>query len=98
MLSQLMTNDYSFLSNQKLIDNLQYLDHFNNNYQFKTVTVLPSDAYKYQGNLFGLFKMMNIETSLYVFTMYLNGYNHPVDFDGSKYIFKLAIKPPIPFL
>jgi hypothetical protein len=53
-------------------------------------------AYRYQGNLFGLFREMNIDQSLYLYTMYINGLTSPVEFDGTKYVFDIAIKPPIP--
>ena len=96
MLEQLQVNDYKFPDFVKLNDSLLYLDHIDITYNFNEVGVTPDQALRYRGNLFGLFKEMNIEPSLYVFTMYINGYVSPVDFDGTKVVFKLAIKPLVP--
>lgn len=96
MLEQLQVNNYKFSDYRKLNDNLLYLDYIDITYNFNEVSVAPDVAQRYQGNLFGLFKEMRIDTDLYVFTMYINGYRSPVDFDGNKYTFKLAIKPQVP--
>lgn len=96
MLETYQTNDFSFDSIQQLNDNLQYIDYIDHNYEYKTVNVDPDVAFRYQGNLFGLFKELNIQPHLYVYTMYLNKYNNPVEYDGTKITFVLAIKPPIP--
>lgn len=96
MLEQLQVNDYKFPNYAKLNDNLIYLDHIDITYNFNEVSITPDVALRYRGNLFGLFKEMRIDTNLYVFTMYINGYKSPVDFDGKKYTFKLAIKPLVP--
>lgn len=96
MLENFQTNDYSFESLSQLNDNLQYLDHIDRNYEFKTVTVSPDTAYRYQGNFFGLLSTMNIDPGLYLYTMYINGYKNPRDYAGDKFELKLAIKPPIP--
>lgn len=96
MLEDLQVNDYQFDSLTQMNDNLQYLDYINHNYQFQDTTVDPHLSYKYQGNLFGLFREMGIQPHLFVYTMYLNNYSDPREFDGIKTTFKLAIKPPIP--
>lgn len=96
MLEQLQVNDYKFPNYNKLNDNLLYLDYINTKYNFNEVSISPGTALRYRGNLFGLFDEMRIDTDLYVFTMYINGYKSPVDFDGKKYTFKIAIKPPVP--
>ncbi len=96
MLEQYQVNDYSFNTYQELNDNLLYLDYINKSYEFNLVTVSPDVAYRYQGNLFGLLRELNVSPNLFVYTMYLNGYNNPVDFKGDKYSLKLAIKPNIP--
>ena len=97
MLENLQINDYSFESLSQLNDNLLYLDYITRNYEYKTVSVTPDTAYRYQGNLFGMFRELNIKPDLFVYTMYINGYRSPRDFKGDKLDFKLAIKPPIPF-
>ena len=97
MLESLMVNDYSFTSINEINDNLQYLDYINANYEFKEVTINPDICYRYQGDLFGLFKKLNIAPNLYLYTMYINGFKSPVDFTGTGLVsLKLAIKPPIP--
>lgn len=96
MLEQLYTNTYRFADYNKLNDNLLYLDHIDITYNFNEVGVSPDVALRYRGNLFGLFQHMGIEKDLYVFMMYINGYTSPVDFDGNKFTFKLAIKPLVP--
>lgn len=96
MLEQFIGRDYSFTNFTALNDALQYLDYVDAKYDFDLVNVDPDVAYRYQGNLFGLFAEMGISPSLFLFTMYLNGYNNPVDFAGDRITFKLATKPPIP--
>lgn len=96
MLEQLQVNNYRFSNYVRLNDNLLYLDYIDKKYNFNEVGVSPDLALRYRGNLYGLFKEMRIEPSLYVFTMYINGYTSPVDFDGKRFTFKLATKPLIP--
>lgn len=96
MLESFQVNDYSFDSTTQLNDNLQYLDFIKANYEFTEIAVDPGVAYRYQGNLFGLFRQLNIDAKLFVYTMYLNGYTNPVDYNGERFNFKIAIKPPIP--
>ncbi len=96
MLEQYQVNDYSFSTYQELNDNLLYLDYINRTYEFNIVTVNPGVAYRYQGNFFGLLRELNVTTNLFVYTLYLNGYNNPVDFNGDTYTIKVAIKPSIP--
>ena len=96
MLESLQTNDYAFDSFTQLNDNLLYLDYIDRNYEFKTATVTPDVGYRFQGQLFALFNTLNIEKNLYVYTMYLNGYTSPMNYDGKQLTFKVAIRPPVP--
>lgn len=96
MLETYQVNNYSFETYQELNDNLLYIDYINRNYEFNNLTINPNVAYRYQGNLFGLFREMNVEPHLYVYTMYLNGYTNPVEYRGDRYSLKLAIRPKIP--
>lgn len=96
MLEQLQVNDHKFNDYVNLNDNLIYLDYINIVYNFNDVATTPDLALRYRGNLFGLFKELGISSNLYVYTMYINGYTSPLDFDGTKFEFKLPIKPPIP--
>ena len=96
MLEAFQVNDYSFENTTELNDNLQYIDYIKSNYDFKEIAVDPTISYRYQGNLFGLFRELNISPNLFLYTMYINNYTNPVDFNGEVYTFKLAISPPIP--
>lgn len=66
-----------------------HLDYINNNYEFKNITTDKITSYKYQGNLFALFNVLNIPPEHHVLMAYINGYNNPQDFDGKEVIFKL---------
>lgn len=77
-------------------DNLLYLDYIDENYERAYINTTPDMAYKYQGNLFGLFNELLIRPELYVYTMYMNGYNSPNQYKGDVITFITPIKPPIP--
>lgn len=96
MLETLQTNNYRINTITELNDNLLYLDYIDSTYEFKQVMVDPSVAYRHQGNFVGLLKDLGVDIGLYHFTMYLNGINNPVDYDGKLRLLKLPIKPPIP--
>lgn len=96
MLDTFMTNSYSFDSYTTMNDNLLYLDYLDENYERSYINTTPDMAYKYQGNLFGLFSEMKIKPELYIYTMYINGYRSPNEFKGDKVSFIRPIKPPIP--
>lgn len=96
MLEEFQVNHYQFDSLTELNDNLQYLDYINQHYEFQTVNVQPDVAYRYQGNLFGLLRELKVKPPLFVYTMYLNGYTNPREYDGNETQFTLAIRPPIP--
>jgi hypothetical protein len=97
MLEQFMkplasVDDYNTL-NQILL----HIDYVNLRYTYEEMTVNPIDAYRYQGNLYGLFRLMNLEPAMFVYTMHLNGYNSPLNFEGLKTVFKIPVAPPIPY-
>ena len=96
MLSTLQTNNYKLTDYSNYNDNLLYLDYINNTYEFQEIFIEPAKAHAYQGNLIGLFGELNIEPSLYLFTMYINNIDNPVLYDGTITRLKLAIRPPIP--
>ena len=96
MLETFQVNNYSFDSLTEINDNLQYIDYIKANYEFKEIAVDPGVAYRFQGNLFGLFRYLNIAANLFMYTMYINGFSNPVEFRGDIYNFKIAIRPPIP--
>lgn len=96
MLETFQTNDYSFEDYNSLNDNLLYLDYIKNNYEFDMIAIEPAVAYRNKGNFIGLLQDLKIETNLYVYTQYINGYNSPLDFDGTAKSLLLPIIPPIP--
>lgn len=96
MLDQFMNPSYSILNYTLLNDSLLYTDYINRRYTYQQVAVAPIEAYRYQGNLYGLFKGLGISSSLYTYAMYLNGYTNPCNYDGVKTTFKVPIKVQIP--
>jgi hypothetical protein len=98
MLEQFQVNDYSALDYKKLNDNLLYLDYIDNNYTFKEVTVSPDVVHRYQGNFIGLLRQTGlVDPHLYMYTMYINKINNPVNFNYKGILtLKIPIKPPIP--
>ena len=75
---------------------LLHMDFVNQNYAYREVTVADIDAYRHQGNLYGLFYLMGIVPELHLYTMHLNGYTNPVDYEGEKLVFRIPVMPPIP--
>jgi len=96
MLENLIVNDYSFSTYTNINDMLQFIDLINKKYTYQELTILPDIAYKYQGNLFGLFREMGIAPSLYLATMYINGYVNPTEYESNKFQFKMPVTPPMP--
>ena len=87
---------YLFKNITEINDALLYLDYIDNTYEFTEVSIDPFIGYRNQGNLFKLFSEMNIEPNLYLFSMYVNGYTNPRQYNGDKSTFKVPIHPPIP--
>ena len=77
-------------------DNLLYLDYLNQTVEFTYVNTTPDIAHRNQGNLYGLFIDMNISPTLFLYMMYINGYNSPNEYKGDVITFKKPIRPPIP--
>jgi len=66
-----------------------HLDYINKTNGFQVVNVEDIIAYRYQGNLYGLFKEINIPIFLHEYTAYINGYMNPVDYDGTQTMIKI---------
>lgn len=96
MLESYQTNDYSFNNYQDLNDHLLYIDYVNKNYEYTVASVTPDMGYRYQGNFYGLLKELGVNSSLFLFTGYLNGILNPTDYNGTLLTFKIATRPPIP--
>ena len=75
---------------------LLHIDYVDGHYQYQEKAVSAIDAYRYQGNLYGLFYEMGIDPALHMYTMQLNGYKSPINYEGRKLIFKVPVMPPIP--
>lgn len=96
MLEQHITADYSLGNYTEWNERLIYMDYVNKKYQYKEVAAMPIDAYRFQGNLYGLLKYLGVTQNLLFYTMYINGYNNPLNYDGKKLVFKVPVMPPIP--
>ena len=96
MLEQHITSDYRLGSFTEWNERLIYMDYVDKNYQYKEIATTPIEAYRYQGNLFGLFKLLGVHQSLYFYSMYINGYTNPLNYEGKKLVFKIPVLPPIP--
>ena len=81
----------------ELLDNILYLDYIRNNAAFKEVNINVGLGYKYQGNFYGLLNELgSINSSLYLYTLYVNGYVSPDQYDGTMLTIRVPTKPPIP--
>ena len=96
MLEQFMSGSYSLPNYVDFNDILLYTDYINRKYTYQQVTVEPIEAYRFQGNLYGLFRMIGIKSSLFPYALYLNGYNNPCSYEGKKIEFKIPIPLNIP--
>lgn len=96
LISQYLANDFNFNSYNELNDNLLFIDYINRKYSYKDITISPDLAYRFQGNFYGLLNKLDINRDLYLFTLYLNGYNSPVDYDGKRLTLKIPTSPNLP--
>jgi hypothetical protein len=96
MLEHLQLMREGFTDIKDIADSLQYVDYTNQNYVYEETMTTPDLAWRYQGDLYGLFGAMGIESKDFIFTMYINGYTNPTNYDGLRTTFKLAPKPNIP--
>lgn len=96
MLERHQTVDYALGDFTYWNERLIYMDFVNKKYIYGEKVVTPIDAYRYQGNLFGLFKLLGIPNRMFFYTMYLNGYTNPMSYEGKKLTFKVPVMPPIP--
>lgn len=95
-LIELMESNYRFEDYPYINDRLNYIDYIDKNYTYPITTVSPMDAYRYQGNLFGLFKLMGVDPSMFVMAMHLNNITNPANYDGKRISFKIPSRVPIP--
>lgn len=69
---------------------LYYESLKNKDDQYRTEVVTPGIARKHQGDFYGLLNYLDIESSLYLATLYLNGLQTPYDYDGVETNIKIA--------
>lgn len=96
MLEQYLTVDYRLGTFTEWNERLIYMDYVNKTYEYREVVATPIEAYRYQGNLFGLFKSLGVSPSMFFYAMSLNGYTNPLNYEGKNLIFKIPVMPPIP--
>lgn len=96
MLQQFLSADYDLGTYTAWNEKIIYMEYVDKKYGYREITTTPADAYRFQGNLFGLFKSLGISSNLFFFTMYINGITNPLNYDGKKIVFKVPVLPPIP--
>ena len=95
-LQQLIQQCYSYPSYEHLNDRLTYIDHIDRYYEYPTVLITPMEAYRFQGNLFGVFQSLNLDPGLWGYAMYLNNYTNPSHYEGKQVQFKIPRRVPMP--
>lgn len=95
MLTQYIKPLFSIPSYQELNETLLHIDFVDLHYEYEEVMVSAMDAYRFQGNLYGLLRQLNVRRDMLLYTMQLNGYNNPSNYEGVKTIFKIPVPPPI---
>jgi hypothetical protein len=96
LLQEHLIGDYQLGTYTEWNEQLIYMEYVDKRYGYQEITASPVEAYRYQGNLFGLFKSMGVNPSMFFYTMYINGLTNPLIYDGKKLIFKVPVMPPIP--
>lgn len=61
-----------------------HLDYFIKHEETEQLTIDPHQAYKYEGDMYGLFLALSIPREYYWITMRMNGFSTPTDFDGES--------------
>ncbi|MDD2819150.1 MAG: hypothetical protein PHN51_10225 [Candidatus Nanopelagicales bacterium] len=95
MLSHLMVPMPGLPDYTRINETLLHMDFVNANYSYREVAVTPTEADRFQGNLYGLFYHLSIPPELHMYTMQLNGCLNPLNYDGKKQVFKVPVLPPI---
>ena len=69
-------------------DNIKY---FSNPSDLQSLSFDPAVGYKYEGDLYGLLKILNVPNHLHYLTMRINGYDTPTEFKADRlniYVYK----------
>lgn len=69
---------------------LYYESLKNKDDQYRIEIISPGIARRYQGDFYGLLNYLNIEASLFLPSLYLNGLQTPYDYDGVLTHLKIA--------
>lgn len=76
-----------YMNEEFINDVLLYSDDHKKYFTDKTISVSKTDAYSFQGNLYGLFIHMGLPQNLHLFTMAYNNMTSPVEYTGKDTIF-----------
>lgn len=96
MLSQYMKPLFAIPDYRTLNETILHMDYVDLYYEYEEKVVSAMDAYRFQGNLYGLFRLMGVAKDMMLYTMQLNGYNNPTAYEGTRTVFKIPVRPPIP--
>lgn len=96
MLSQFMVNNFRYRNYSRFNDELLYIDRLDLRHNFDTIIIEPHRAYKYEGNFYGLLNEIGVSPSLYLYALYLNKLNSPVDYKADMLIIKKPVQLNIP--
>lgn len=95
MLTQYMKPLFGIPTYQELNETILHIDFVDLFYEYEEVLISKMDAYRFQGNLYGLLRQLNVSRDMMLYTMHINGYNHPANYEGIKTVFKIPVPPPI---
>lgn len=95
MLDGMMRSVYRLPDYTPMNEVLLHMDFVDRHYEYQEKAINAMDAYRYQGNLYGLFYEMQIDPAVHMYTMQLNGYKNPLNYEGRKLVFKVPVMPPI---
>lgn len=83
-INQLVTNEGSFIFYEPTFCNMleSYMGYLRESASSTKITIIPHDVYKYEGDLFGLLSINNIDPSLHWIVMRMNKITNPLDVDS----------------
>ena len=77
-------NDPNYFTDEFLKFIEDNLGYFSKKDDLKTLNFEPAVGYKYEGDLYGLFRLLNVPNHLHYLTMRINGYDTPTDFKADR--------------
>lgn len=91
-----MSNDFSSKNYTRLNDELLILDRIDLENKFEAIVVDADQAYRYEGNFYGLLNHLNVPEDLFLQTLYVNRLTHPTEYKSNFRVLKIPTKPKIP--